>query len=945
MKINYRIFLPLLLLTVNFISGCGGGGSDDAVTITATSPDNIAPVAIAGNAQNVATGTRVDLNGSASSDANGDALTYLWQLTSRPNGSVASLSSSTVQNPNFTPDLVGTYTASLVVNDGLANSNADTIIVTVTETQNPATVSVSLSAHSNNVLMVMANVVSSEISDVTIQFSSADTPMQQSAQSSASLEHNITIVGLRPQTSYQFTAVVTNQSGVITNSEPQTFTTPSLPFDLPDIQLTTSSENSYGGITFFAVTGADARFIGVDEAGIPVWYLHGDDIPMTTNSPAIKYIGNSQLMLLLRREARIIDMLGNIVSSYALPSYHHEATLLDNGNVAILVNAFQEINGNSVKGDIIEEYNTSGALVWSWSTFDYLDTERFPGALSTREVDGAMEWTHANGIYQHDDGSLLLSVRSQSWVINIDRTSGDINWIMGSAQGTVKASLQDKFLTLTQGSWMSAQHTPMEMTNGDILIFDNRNESELSGAVNNSRVVRYQINPTAMTATQVFESVVDKYTQSLGDVDELPNGNIFITAGGPGSNDNAYLVEVNAQSPSLVVWELHVNNESIYRAERISWDALLGVSSDSSAGESTLSGKITGLHGAGLELVNGGETLSLLAGATTFAFTQNVAQGASYNVQLLSEPANHVCTVNNGLGTMSLNTNDIVISCNDSKVNYDLTRLPIGDPLILQRALGDIGPEVGKLWLCRIPEDGGGAAASDDWKNADGSWNFITKPKVEGANTFDSNFNVVLDGQGNRLITGNNLPDFPTGTFPIERGTLAWDYDKNPNFISSKVVNISFDAIPTVNAQPTCVGFGANGVSLAGAAIYQGSSTLGTDAAAWEILDNNGGHTDGTSTYHYHYLAEAVLAELDPDDGGHSALMGYIQDGFGIFGPRGEDGEVLASADLDECHGHTHEIEWDGEMREMFHYHWTYDFPYNVGCFRGTPQDLGINNG
>ena len=66
--------------------------------------------------------------------------------------------------------------------------------------------------------------------------------------------------------------------------------------------------------------------------------------------------------------------------------------------------------------------------------------------------------------------------------------------------------------------------------------------------------------------------------------------------------------------------------------------------------------------------------------------------------------------------------------------------------------------------------------------------------------------------------------------------------------------------------------------------------------------------------------------------------MGYMLDGFGIYGPEGENGEILTSADLDECHGHTHPVLWDGEMIDLYHYHWTYDFPYNIGCFKGTPQ-------
>ena len=40
--------------------------------------------------------------------------------------------------------------------------------------------------------------------------------------------------------------------------------------------------------------------------------------------------------------------------------------------------------------------------------------------------------------------------------------------------------------------------------------------------------------------------------------------------------------------------------------------------------------------------------------------------------------------------------------------------------------------------------------------------------------------------------------------------------------------------------------------------------------------------------------------------------------------------------DLDECHGHTHEILWDGKRVVMYHYHATWDFPYTIGCLRGA---------
>ena len=101
----------------------------DTVNI-AVSVDNAAPVASAGVAQNVVTGSVVNLDGSASSDANGDPLTYVWTLTAKPTGSAAALSSPTSVRPAFMADLTGSYTASLVVNDGrLSSSNAASVSI------------------------------------------------------------------------------------------------------------------------------------------------------------------------------------------------------------------------------------------------------------------------------------------------------------------------------------------------------------------------------------------------------------------------------------------------------------------------------------------------------------------------------------------------------------------------------------------------------------------------------------------------------------------------------------------------------------------------------------------------------------------------------------------------------------------------------------------------
>ena len=133
-----RSWLPtLVLIPTLLLAACGGGGSSGGGTTPPTppTPTNTAPVARIAATASVPVGTVVTLDGTTSSDAEGNALTYAWSLTSVPTGSAATLTAGTTSRPSLTPDVAGNYSVSLIVNDGsLASTPASVVQVATAAT-------------------------------------------------------------------------------------------------------------------------------------------------------------------------------------------------------------------------------------------------------------------------------------------------------------------------------------------------------------------------------------------------------------------------------------------------------------------------------------------------------------------------------------------------------------------------------------------------------------------------------------------------------------------------------------------------------------------------------------------------------------------------------------------------------------------------------------------
>jgi hypothetical protein len=242
-------------------------------------------------------------------------------------------------------------------------------------------------------------------------------------------------------------------------------------------------------------------------------------------------------------------------------------------------------------------------------------------------------------------------------------------------------------------------------------------------------------------------------------------------------------------------------------------------------------------------------------------------------------------------------------------------------------------PKAGYVDSCSTSFRAGGGH-SGNWINAaNNTWNSKTKVSVEGAVAWpDASYSATVSG-ANRVITTNDLPEHDTtGIFPIALSDPAHQYDGNPNHIGVQNVSYTLPLNPGAANTPGCTTLGAIGVLNNGVLLYNGLDASGRDAVAHETQDSCNGHPDGGDHYHYHDIPSCILATAT----GSSTLVGYALDGYGIYVERDSQGNLPSNADLDECHGRTSSVTWNGAVASVYHYDATLEYPYTVGCFHGT---------
>jgi len=411
-----------------------------------------------------------------------------------------------------------------------------------------------------------------------------------------SMQQVVRVRGLRPDQTHLLTATATGEDGsTLVPREISLTSEPARPGFLPLFPVTVPETGNVADdayrlfdlISFLPGGGINGAY-AIDRFGVTRWYL---DAFGPAKGPSSLWAGlavraDGTLQFAVDGEVYIADELGTILhlataESLDLPFVHHDLIELPNGHLVAIGASYRTIDYGedgllTVAGDTLVEFSFTGPettdVHWRWDSFDHLDPQRRRPGFEI-EVEGpspgtvAQDWTHANGVvYRPEDDSLLLSLRHQDWLVNIDHETGEIRWKLG-AEGDFE---------LVEGTWFYHQHSPEWQSDGSILMYDNGLANpDVSDADEASRAARYHLDTGAMTARRVWEDDgVAQMSALAGDADQLANGHILaldsvtlLDAQSQLTGAHSRIRELDPGATPMQVWAVHTPPEKFaYRA-------------------------------------------------------------------------------------------------------------------------------------------------------------------------------------------------------------------------------------------------------------------------------------------------------------------------------------------------------------------------------------------
>ena len=366
-----------------------------------------------------------------------------------------------------------------------------------------------------------------------------------SSNSLNNLSHEISLLYLKPESEYSF-LIHYNSDEKKLKSDTLSFFVDSLPDFLPDFTLLKDDDYEFNGFIFLRTQMDPGIQLLLDDDANIVWYQKSDtslsrpfdisssDSYLSLYNPSLIYEINFTGDTLLK-----IDTKNEIL--------HHELTNDNNNNIIALTYEYKTFDlsnfgggkEDSIKGDGLVVYDSTGNLVWEWSVFDHEDPLSYENINSLKN-----DWTHGNAIGVTYDNNYIFSMRTLNQLWKIDSSSGKILWKLG-LNGDIP---------IKESSIFYAQHAIHEIGVDTFLLFDNGTRKERMI----SRALIFSMRDDQFKLLHSIELPKDLFSFKQGSVYRFDQDNFLFCSS---TNSKIVITDIDGK----ILWNLS-SNFSFYRA-------------------------------------------------------------------------------------------------------------------------------------------------------------------------------------------------------------------------------------------------------------------------------------------------------------------------------------------------------------------------------------------
>ena len=290
-----------------------------------------------------------------------------------------------------------------------------------------------------------------------------------------------------------------------------------LPADFPTITVATHPEAGAPTPGYYLLSGQTYAMV-LDTNGTPLWYQPGTSVG-NVDAPEPNLISFSpdatspygwsdtvrfDLHALASQTTTSVVAVGSTTDT-------HELRLLPSGDwllFSYVIRSGVDLTGLGSFGPganmadcVVQEIDTQGSLVWSWTASDHVDAVQESLAPATNVINGStvVDPFHCNSIDADERGNLLISMRHTNSLFYVSRRTGDVRWKLG---GTPHNKDGADYIAVTgdpEGAF-NLQHDARFTPTGHITLFDDHGAT--SGV---ARGVEYAIDRESLTASVVWQ--------------------------------------------------------------------------------------------------------------------------------------------------------------------------------------------------------------------------------------------------------------------------------------------------------------------------------------------------------------------------------------------------------------------------------------------------------